>query len=67
MEQGAAKRRWHCLAPRAAALRILAFHDGLVGFVLTGLPKLERAEAAEHLNHFVALELGLLQQSCEAS
>ncbi|MCC5975278.1 MAG: TetR family transcriptional regulator C-terminal domain-containing protein [Rubellimicrobium sp.] len=67
LEQGAAKRLWHCPAPRAAALRILAFHDGLVGFVLTGLPRVERAEAAEHLNRFVALELGLPQQGCEAS
>ncbi|WP_322892187.1 MULTISPECIES: TetR family transcriptional regulator C-terminal domain-containing protein [unclassified Yoonia] len=59
LEQGAAKGHWHCRVPRASALRILAFHDGLVGFVLTGLPKLTRAEAAEHLNRFVALELGL--------
>ncbi|MCC6009016.1 MAG: TetR family transcriptional regulator C-terminal domain-containing protein [Rhodobacteraceae bacterium] len=62
LEQGAAKGHWHCPAPRAAALRIFAFHDGLVGFVLTGLPKLERAEAAKHLKRFVALELGLPQQ-----
>ena len=67
LEQGAAKGHWHCPAPRAAALRILAFHDGLVGFGLTGLPKLERAEAAEHLKRFVALELGLPQQGCETS
>ena len=67
LEQGAANGQWHCPAPRAAALRILAFHDGLVGFVLTGLPRVDRAEAAEHLKRFVALELGLPQQSCEAS
>jgi AcrR family transcriptional regulator len=62
LERGAANQLWHCPAPRAAALRILAFHDGLVGFVLTGLPRVERADAAEHLRRFVALELGLPQQ-----
>ncbi|WP_019956093.1 TetR/AcrR family transcriptional regulator [Yoonia vestfoldensis] len=63
LEQGAAGHLWHCPVPHAAALRILAFHDGLVGFVLTGLPKVERADAAAHLKRFVALELGLPQQN----
>ncbi|MDP5085450.1 MAG: TetR family transcriptional regulator C-terminal domain-containing protein [Yoonia sp.] len=66
LEQGAAKHYWQCPAPKAAALRILAFHDGLVGFVLTGLPKVERDEAAEHFKRFVALELGLPQDSHKA-
>lgn len=59
LEQGAAQGHWHCPMPRDAAVRILALHEGLVGFVLTGLPRVTRAEAAAHLKRFVALELGL--------
>ncbi len=59
LADGADRQLWRCAAPRDAALRILAFHDGLVGFVLTGLPPVDRAEAAKHLERFVALELGL--------
>lgn len=63
LAEGATQELWRCAEPRAAALRILAFHDGLVGFVLTGLPRVERSEASAHLKRFVALELGLPQPS----
>jgi AcrR family transcriptional regulator len=59
LADGADRNLWHCAAPRDAALRILAFHDGLVGFVLTGLPPVDRDEAMRHLERYVALELGL--------
>lgn len=58
LAKGAAQGLWRCAEPRGSAMRILAFHDGLVGFVLTGLPKLERSEASVHFERFVALELG---------
>lgn len=55
---GAKAGDWTCADPHGAAMRILAFHDGLVGFVLTGLPELSRADAAAHLRHFARFELG---------
>ena len=44
--------------PDLRALRILAAQDGLAGFVLCGVPRLDRGEAEAHLRHVVALECG---------
>jgi AcrR family transcriptional regulator len=56
LEAGHASGAWRCADPRAAAWRILALHDGLVGFLLATPPRMTRAEAARHLCHLVALE-----------
>lgn len=62
-----ARTPWcHCLMQRSMMasskeIRKRGWHPPLVGFVLTGLPKLTRTKAAEHLKRFVALELGLAQ------
>lgn len=56
LEVGHASGAWHCADPRAAAWRVLALHDGLVGFLLATPPRMTRAEAARHLRHLVKLE-----------
>lgn len=56
LDAGHAAGAWRCADPRAAAWRILALHDGLVGFLLATPPRMTRAEAAGHLRHLVALE-----------
>jgi AcrR family transcriptional regulator len=53
---GHASGAWRCADPRATAWRVLALHDGLVGFLLATPPRVTRAEAGRHLRHLVALE-----------
>lgn len=56
LEAGHAAGAWRCADPRATAWRVLALHDGLVGFLLAHPPRITRAEAGRHLRHLVALE-----------
>lgn len=56
LRAGHACGAWRCADPLAAAWRILALHDGLVGFLLAVPPRMTRSEAARHLRHMVALE-----------
>jgi AcrR family transcriptional regulator len=58
LEAGSRLEHWECPNPRASAMRILALHDGLAGFVLTGIPPLSRAEATAHLKAQVNHECG---------
>lgn len=52
-EQGA----WFCDDPDGAAWRILAVHDGLIGFVLAGAPPLSAAKARKHFEIAIGHEL----------
>lgn len=56
IEAGVASGAWRCPDPDGSALRILAAHDGLVDFLLFGMPGLDRQGAAAHLARLVALE-----------
>ena len=58
LEAGTRASLWNCANPRASAMRILALHDGLAGFVLTGIPPLSRAEATAHLKAQINQECG---------
>lgn len=51
-EEGA----WQCADVQGAAWRILAAHDGLIGFVLVGAPRLSRRDAERHLRVVIANE-----------
>jgi AcrR family transcriptional regulator len=53
---GAVAGLWRCSDPEGAALRILAAQDGFSGFVLGGVPRIDRADAEAHLRHLVDLE-----------
>jgi AcrR family transcriptional regulator len=46
---GTAQGAWRIADAEGTALRLLALHEGLVGFVLTGLPAMPRDVAAAHL------------------
>ncbi|NKX43852.1 TetR/AcrR family transcriptional regulator [Roseicyclus persicicus] len=54
--EGVARGDWACPDPEGAALRLIALHDGLVGFLLTGVPPLDRGAATAHLARAFALE-----------
>lgn len=56
LRAGAAQGVFACPDPEGAALRLLAAYDGLVGFVLTGSPAIDAAQATRHLAHAFALE-----------
>lgn len=56
LTQGDDAREWSCADPAGSAVRILAAHDGLLGFVLTGAPPVTRAEAARHFRAVIANE-----------
>ncbi|MFN7783803.1 MAG: TetR family transcriptional regulator C-terminal domain-containing protein [Lysobacterales bacterium] len=58
LDAGSRLELWSCPNPRASAMRILALHDGLAGFVLTGIPPISRAEATAHLKAQVNQECG---------
>jgi AcrR family transcriptional regulator len=47
---------WRCPDANGAATRILAAHDGLVGFVISGVLLVDRSAARSHLTAVVALE-----------
>jgi AcrR family transcriptional regulator len=47
---------WRCDDPAGATLRIMAVHDGLAGFILTGTPRLDRRAARTHLRVAVGHE-----------
>lgn len=53
---GVAQGLWSCPDPAATALRLLALHEGLLGFLMAGAPALDRAEATAHLAQAFALE-----------
>ena len=53
---GVALGLWSCPDPTATALRLLALHEGLLGFLMAGAPALDRAEATAHLAQAFALE-----------
>jgi AcrR family transcriptional regulator len=53
---GASAGLWRCPDADGAALRVLAAQDGFSGFVLSGVPRIGRAEAEAHLRHLVDLE-----------
>jgi len=57
LEAGNESKVWTCRDPTGAAWRILAMHDGLVGFVFSGAPPLSRRAATAHLRVAVAHEL----------
>lgn len=48
LSQGNDEGAWLCDDPDGAAWRILAVHDGLIGFVLAGAPPLSAAKARKH-------------------
>ena len=49
---------WSCADPAGAAWRLLAMHDGLVGFVPVGAPALSRRAARVHLRTAISHEFG---------
>jgi AcrR family transcriptional regulator len=55
---GTAAGLWACPDPAGAALRVLAAQDGFAGFVLSGVPRIERAEAEAQLRHILVAECG---------
>ena len=54
---GHAAGAWSCTDPGGAAWRLLAVHDGLVGFILGGAPPLSRRAATGHFRTAVGHEL----------
>ena len=48
---------WTCADPAGASWRLLAVHDGLVGFVFGGAPPLSRRAATRHFRTSVGHEL----------
>lgn len=55
---GTAAGLWTCPDPEGAALRVLAAQDGFAGFVLSGVPRIDRAEAEAQLRHILVVECG---------
>lgn len=56
LSNGDERAQWRCADPKGAATRIMAVHDGLVGFVLTGQVAVTRSEAGQHLRHAIEAE-----------
>jgi AcrR family transcriptional regulator len=56
LERGVKLQLWRCPDPAATAFRLSALHDGLVGMLLTGLPRLTRAGAITHMRTAFLLE-----------
>ncbi len=57
LREGVDSGAWSCADPPGAAWRILAMHDGLVGFLFGGAPPLSRRAATQHFRIAVAHEL----------
>lgn len=56
MARGVSLGLWHCPDTHAAAFRLAALHDGLIGMLLSGLPGLTRASSVAHWRAAFALE-----------
>ena len=56
IESGNDQRVWKCADPQGGAWRILAMHDGLVGFVVAGAPVISQRQAKRHLEIAIAHE-----------
>jgi AcrR family transcriptional regulator len=56
LRAGTNQDQWQCSDPKSSAIRIMAAHDGLVGFLLSGVPPLSRRAAAQHLRTIVGFE-----------
>jgi AcrR family transcriptional regulator len=54
--EGVAAGDWTCPDPGGAAMRLLALHDGLLGFLFSGVPPMTREAAEAHLARAFALE-----------
>lgn len=57
LRDGVDSRAWSCADPTGASWRLLAVHDGLVGFVFGGAPPLSRRAATRHFRTSVTHEL----------
>jgi len=57
LREGIGSAAWSCADPAGAAWRILALHDGLVGFLFGGAPPLSRRAATRHFRIGIAHEL----------
>ena len=58
LARGTAQRAWQIADAPGTAERLIALHEGLLGFVLTGLPPMQRDRATAHLRGVFDLHCG---------